>query len=203
MVHPTGTFDFDAFPLVLRRRSDQRVCPGNPSRESFIPFPFIAHSLTQNRSGRHSNPLTSSPTSSALPSSSTSPTWPTNVTSENKRYPLYTNRSLQVVLDGTGMLKDGNTLSTSHPLQVAVAAAAGGVLPVVSHMRMRARVGMNGGDRGGGVQSGMRKVRARVLGEEVWRRSERVGKSGSRGQSSKSMMRMRRRKEGYSCSLGW
>lgn len=204
MVHPAGTFDFDAFPLVLRRRSDQRVCPGNTSRESFfISFSFITHPLTPERSGRHSNPLTSSPISSARPSSSTSLTWPTTVTSENKKSPLYTNPSLQVVLDGTGTHKGESTLSTSRPRQVAAAAAAEGILPVVSHMRTQARVGTNGGDRGGLVRSGTRKVRVRVLAGEVWRRSERVGKDGSRCQCSKSTMRMRKRKEGYSCSLDW
>lgn len=172
-----------------------------PASLFFISFSFITHPLTPERSGRHSNPLTSSPISSARPSSSTSLTWPTNVTFENKKSPLYTNPSLQVVSDGTGTLKGESTLSTSRPRQVA--AAAGGILPVVSHMRTQARVGTNGGDRGGRVRSGTRKVRVRVLAEEVWRRSERVGKDGSRRQCSKSMMRMRRRKEGYSCSLDW
>lgn len=100
------------------------------------------------------------------------------------------------------MLKDGNTLSTCHRLQVeAAAVVVGYVLPVASRMQMQARVGMDGGDRGGRAQFGTRKVRVRVLGEEVRKRSEQVGKGGSQRQCSKLMMMMRRRKEGYSCSL--
>lgn len=100
------------------------------------------------------------------------------------------------------MLKDGNTLLTCHRLQVEAAAeVVGDVLPVASRMQTLARVGMNGGNRGGRAQFGTRKVRVRVLREEVRKRSEQEGKRGSRRQCSKLMMRMRRRKEGYSCSL--